>query len=131
MTDLFEDAEIISVYTRQDAINDGIFIDITETAKEAGIKYPTAVTSNLYHTYINPDPMPSGQDESGRLWDVLWMLVCAIKGMIGKTEGNMTIYPVSFYDGQRQREVTIWAVCEPTSPTDPAPAINIMLPEDY
>ena len=128
---MFDNAEIISCYTRQDAINDGLFIDVTETAKEAGLKYPVAVTSNLYHTYINPSDMPTGQDEKGRLWDVLWMLVCAIKGTVGKTDGNMSTYPVIFSDGKNQKEVTLWAVCEPTSPNDPSPSINIMLPEDY
>ena len=39
---------IISVYTRQDAIDDGIFVDVSEMAKEAGIKYPVAITTNLY-----------------------------------------------------------------------------------
>jgi hypothetical protein len=29
------------------------------------------------------------------------------------------------------KEVEVWAVCEAQSPTDPSPAINIMLPEDY
>ena len=117
---------IIFCYTRKDAINDGTFIDITNTAKEAGIKWETAITSNLYHKYINPKPMPSCQDEKGRLWDVVWMLYCCIKGKIGKCDGNMATFPVIF-DG---KEVTLWAVIEAQSPTDPTPAINIMLPED-
>ena len=121
------DFDIISVYTRQQAIEDGIFVDVTEVAKEAGIKHPVAVTANLFHTHVNPDPMPQGQDLQVRLWDLLNMFAFCCKGMIGKLDGNMAVFPVSFSG----TEVTIWAFIEPQSPTDPSPAINLMLPEDY
>jgi hypothetical protein len=126
------DDNIIACYTRQDAIEDGVFIDVTGVGKEAGIKHPVALTSNLYHKYVEPDPMPQGQDKSGRLWDVLWMLSCCCRGMVGKiVGGNQAIFPVSFYNGKKQEEIELWAFIEATSPTDPSPAITIMLPEDY
>jgi hypothetical protein len=91
-------------------------------AKEAGIKYPVALTSNLYHQYVNPEPMPEGQDKEGRLWDVLWMFTVAAR----KARDSFIKFHVIF-DG---KEVELWAVCEAQSPSDPSPAINIMLPED-
>jgi hypothetical protein len=39
-----EEMEIISRYTRAEAISDGVLIDVTETAREAGIVHPTAIT---------------------------------------------------------------------------------------
>ncbi len=36
--------DVIDVYTRAEAIDDEVLMDVTETAKEAGIVYPTAVT---------------------------------------------------------------------------------------
>ena len=32
----WDDAEIISIYTRAQAIEDGVLVDVTDTAKEAG-----------------------------------------------------------------------------------------------
>jgi uncharacterized protein YunC (DUF1805 family) len=43
--------EVIHAYTRAQAIEDGTLVDVTETAKEAGIKYPTAVTEALAFTF--------------------------------------------------------------------------------
>jgi hypothetical protein len=40
--------EIIYKYTRADAIEDGVLVDITTAAKEWGFKYPVAVTSAVY-----------------------------------------------------------------------------------
>jgi len=120
---------VIFSYTRQDAINDGTFIDVSDMAKEAGIKHPVAVTSNLYHTHIVPSAsqQESGQSIKGRLWDVLSMFAFCCRGMVGETDGNMATFPVRFSG----KEVTIWAFIEAQSMEDPSPAINIMLPEDY
>ena len=116
---------MIFAYTRQDAIDDGVFVDVSEMAKEAGIKFPVAVTSNLYNTYINPEPMPQGQDEKGRLWDLLWMFTRAARS------GKSSFISFQCLFSEEEHPVKIWAVCEATSPTDPSPAINIFLPSEY
>jgi len=121
---------VIFSYTRQDAINDGIFIDVSEMAKEAGFKIPVAITSNLYHTHIVPseDAKTYGQDEKGRLWDVLHMLSV----MARHSKDSMITFSVRFQNGPHSSETPkLWAVVEAQSPDDPSPAINIMLPEDY
>ena len=41
---MFEEADLIYSYTRADAIRDGVLIDVTATAQEAGIRWPVAVT---------------------------------------------------------------------------------------
>ena len=125
-----ENENVIFSYTRQDALNDGIFIDVTETAKEAGIKYPVAVTTNLYNKWIKPSEAlkKMGQDERGRLWDVIWMFRNAAR----KTKDSFVEFEVIFLNDQEKPEtVTIWAAIEAQSPTDPSPGINILLPEDY
>ena len=48
MSNLFEDAEVIHRYTRKQAIEDGILVDLSEIAGEAGIKYPVAVTRGVF-----------------------------------------------------------------------------------
>lgn len=114
---------LIFSYTRQEAIEDGTFIDVSEMAKEAGVNIPVAVTASLYNKHINPDPMPTGQDEKGRLWDLLNMLVFNAR----RSKDSFLKFQVKF----GVKLVEIWAVVEAQSPEDPSPAINIMLPEDY
>ena len=64
----------ISHYSRAQAIEDGILVDVSETAREAGFTIPVAVTRTVWNRLV---ALPQGyrgfQDEAGRLWDVLWM----------------------------------------------------------
>lgn len=64
----------ISTYARQQAIDDGLLVDVTETAREAGFSIPVAITRAVWDRIV---ALPKGyrgfQDEAGRLWDVLWM----------------------------------------------------------
>ena len=80
---MFENAELIHRYTRADALRDGVLIDVSATAREAGFKYPVALTAAAWVKCV---AVPSGvlcQDEAGRLWDVLTMLRCAVRGQRG------------------------------------------------
>ena len=45
----------IFTYSRAMAISDGVLIDISTIAKEAGFKVPVAVTEGLYNSWIEPD----------------------------------------------------------------------------
>lgn len=75
MTDLLNDANLIYSYTRADAIRDGVLIDVSTTAQEAGFVVPVAVTEALWAEFVatNTEDAAEGQSENGRLWDVLWM----------------------------------------------------------
>ncbi len=74
--------DLIYAYTRAQAIQDGVLVDVTETAKEAGIVYPTAVTQALWDGYIVPPESLKGiQDVQGRLWDVLTMFSFSARAM--------------------------------------------------
>jgi hypothetical protein len=80
MQDLFEDAEIISVYTRKQALSDGVLVDMTvepfgNLAKEAGLKWPIAMTATAFGEFVAVTDTPGhrGQDLSGRWWDVVFM----------------------------------------------------------
>jgi hypothetical protein len=75
---MFDEEFIVHRYTRAQAIDDGVLIDVTETAKEAGFKIPVAVTSAVWADCVewsDADTEKTGmpQDESGRLWDVVYM----------------------------------------------------------
>ena len=65
---------VIFSYTRALAIEDGILVDVSETAREAGFKIPVAVTRGVWERLVAlPEGYQGFQDERGRLWDVLWM----------------------------------------------------------
>lgn len=80
--------EPISVYTRAQAIEDGQLIDVSITAREAGIVWPVALTSAAWADCVEwTDETEArkgytGQSESGRLWDVVWMLSLAVRGAL-------------------------------------------------
>jgi len=60
--------EVISSYSRADAIRDGFLIDVSKTAREAGWVIPVAVTARVWAKCVEVAPGVSGQDEMGRLW---------------------------------------------------------------
>jgi len=124
---LFENADVIYSYTRAQAIADGVLVDVTETAREAGITYPVAVTSGLWHKYIVPDE-PSKlhcQSTEGRLWDTLWMFRYAAAGY----SGDLLFYEVLYVmHGKKLEKIKLKALCGPGDNGEPV--VTIMLPEE-
>jgi hypothetical protein len=121
--------KVIYSYTRKQAIADGIQVDVSETAVEAGIKFPVFLTRAVFDAYVAVPPNVSGQDEAGRLWDVLWMLRYAI--LRGKQATDRI--PVELYvrnNNRKPRLVKLLATCGPLDIDDPQPAITVMLPDE-
>lgn len=75
MSSLFADAVLVHAYTRAQAIEDGVLVDVSEVAREAGFKVPVALTAAVWADCVAWDNAREvcHQDESGRLWDVLAM----------------------------------------------------------
>lgn len=72
--DIWADADIIHRYTRQQAIEDGVLVDVTQVAREAGFRCSVALTAGVWATVNEiPKSLRGIQDVQGRLWDVLWM----------------------------------------------------------
>ena len=80
---MFEDADLIQSYTRAEALADGVLVDVTETAREAGFRVPVALTSAVWNDCVAWTKEDSArvvyQDQAGRLWDVLWMALVAAR----------------------------------------------------
>ena len=53
-------------------------VDVSEMAKEAGYRIPVALTQAVWVKCVEVPPSVQGQDEAGRLWDLLWMCRLAI-----------------------------------------------------
>ena len=65
---------VLFAYTRAQAIEDGVLVDVSETAREAGFKIPVALSRSVWERLVAlPEGYKGFQDEAGRLWDVLWM----------------------------------------------------------
>ncbi len=75
--------EVIYSYTRAQAIDDGVLIDATEMARDAGFKWSVALTVAAWSDCVawsNADNKRQVyQDRSGRLWDVLFMASFAVR----------------------------------------------------
>ncbi len=124
---MFTKDDLIFAYTRSQAIADGVLVDVTTTAREAGIKYPVAVTRAVWCQYVEVPDGAQGQDEAGRLWDVLWMLAFAIRS--SREPGDTLHYQLYVKTGKgRPKLVTLKAVCGPDD--DGSPCITVMTPEE-
>ena len=122
---MFTEDDLIHACTRRQAIEDGVLIDVTETAREAGIVFPMAVTAAVWSEFVAVPAGVVGQDEAGRLWDIVWLTRHAIRSA---PAGADTV-PVKLYvrnDNRRPRLVNLKAVCGPDD--NGAPCITLMLP---
>jgi len=85
---------VISTYTRTQAIEDGVLIDAGAMAKEAGFKWPVALTSAVWGDCVawteDDSRQQIYQDESGRCWDVLYMASHAIR--TSKESGDRLLF---------------------------------------
>jgi hypothetical protein len=72
---MFDHADYIHRYTRADALRDGVLIDVSPVAREAGIRYPVALTRAAWERCVTVPPGVLCQDEAGRLWDVTWSAI--------------------------------------------------------
>ncbi len=74
---------VISTYTRAQAIEDGVLVDTDSMANEAGFKWPVALTSAVWSDCVawtdDDSQKQVYQDQSGRLWDVVYMASHAIR----------------------------------------------------
>ena len=68
--------DVVYIFTRAQAIEDGVLIDAGPMAEEAGFKWPVAFTSAAWEDCIawtdEDKEKQAYQDQSGRLWDVLY-----------------------------------------------------------
>ena len=124
---MFTQADIISRYSRAQAIEDGVLVDVSDMAQEAGFRFPVAVTQAVWADVVTPteEDRSYGQSEDGRLWDVLWMLKCAIPTTSDPQELH---YKLLVSRGRKKHLVQLKALCGPGD--DAEPVITIMKPDE-
>ena len=127
-SELFGDADVIASYSRAQAIDDGVLVDVSETAREAGFRYPVALTCGAWAELVAWDDANAAvQDEAGRLWDVLWMARAAIARSSGRRRVTATLRRVENRPDATAATVAAFvAECGPGD--DLEPVITLMLP---
>ena len=123
-----DDWPIIFSYTRAQAIDDGVLIDVTTQAKQHGFKVHTVVTDHLYNEYVVPPSGLEGEGQSveGRLHDLLFRSLVAART---HGTGDRVEFDVLFLMAPgRWDKAHIVAVIGPGDHGEPV--MTIMLPED-
>ena len=123
---------VVSSFTRVQAIKDGILVDAGPMAKEAGYRWPVALTAAAWSDCVAWTEADSEaqvhQDQSGRLWDVLFMSGYAIRTYGGGGDRlNFSFYRVPRDGRSTEPElVTLKLIVGPGD--DGQPVMTILLP---
>lgn len=126
MTDLF--GEVIFSYSRSQALADGVLVDVSEMAKEAGFTIPMAVTSHVWADCVAvPEGCEGVQDESGRLWDVCWMAMVAARRAGASDRVQVEVLVVRRKGGAAELQKLVMAI---GGGDQGEPVLTVMYPED-
>ena len=110
--------ELIYSYSRAQALADGVLVDVSERARRAGIRYPTACTAGVWSLIeclpANDTDTLAGVVAAVRLAEVLTAMRAAIRAARGTDR-------VAF----QALGAALWAQCGPGDTA--APVITVML----
>ena len=125
----FEGAPIIYSYTRKQAIEDGVLVDLTEWAKETGFTIPVACTATVWHKCIEAQQNSEnlGECDLVRSFVLLWTLLGAIRRHPESLD--MLMFELNYIDKDNKPEtIKLKAVCGPGDQSEPV--ITVMLPSE-
>jgi hypothetical protein len=131
---------IIHVVTRAQLLEDGSLVDVSEMARQAGIRYPVAVTRALWEDINDIPARYDYQDWQGRLWDVLSLFVLRAKAL--RAEVDCVLFDVlmptteNLADPKARRDpeaddmplYRVKAICGPGD--DAAPVLTFLRPDE-
>lgn len=116
----------ISVYTREQAIEDGMLVEVpADLARDAGYRYQVVITAALQAVLAAPSRT---EDYTGRLWDVLgvgmMMLRATLRRMAlaGEVEAVTVTVPYRLTFSRRNHDVVLCLTVE---------GFTIGLPSDF
>jgi hypothetical protein len=123
---IFADADLIASYSRAQALEDGELVALDpELCKQAGFRYPVAVTRAVFESVINLTPAAKRacNDLVGRTWDVLHMAHMAARRAQGD---KLTFTVLAVVTRVRPTPVRLVMTIGPGD--TPEPVMTIMLP---
>lgn len=115
---------LIYSYTRAEALADGVLVDASALARDCGFRFPVALTSAAWADCVAVPLDVCGQDETGRLWDVLNCLAFAARQ--GKQADTVWFSVVVRTSDTHHETVKLKAVCGPGDEGEPV--VTVMLP---
>ena len=113
--------DIISTYSRKQAIEDGVLVDLTGVEGTEPYKYPVAFTAALWAEVERGQGRKCCGTRTGRIWDICWMSTTLKKQLSPTT--------VAFRVKVGRRVLSLLAECGPAD--DLSPCITIGFPEDF
>jgi hypothetical protein len=138
---MFSEEDLICSYSREDAINDGVLVDVSEIAREEGFRFPVAVTSAVFNRYLDPTPeqVKMGQSFNARLQDLCMMLSMKIRASSKKDsimnfvtcftlDKDVKLTPNENHIGADIREAKLKSIV--SAGDNREPVITIMLPTE-
>jgi len=123
----------IHVYTRSQAVEDGVLVDVTTIAMEAGFRIPVTMSYAAWADAVEWTEVNSKrqtqQDQESRLWDVLWMAYLAARSNAQVSRKAFQLLRIPL-DGRhvRARLTTLYVQIRPGDEGEPV--ITIMLPNE-
>lgn len=127
MESIFADCEIISRYTRADAIQDGTLVDLTANFPDISgqlYKFPVACTAAVWASVeAAVANKRHGNDFAGVVWDILWM---SQKGIVRKIDESQHIFSVIITGVGQKRNHDFKIICHGGDEAEPV--LTIMLP---
>ena len=126
--------DVISTYTRAQALEDGVLIDPGTMAAKAGFRWPVAITADAWVDCVawtkDDSAKQIHQDQAGRLWDVLFMASHAVQ--TSKESGDRILFQLFRVprDGHTTKAelVTLRMIVGPGDSGEPV--ITILLPHE-
>lgn len=128
MTDksMFTGENLIFAYTRAEAIADGVLKDLTRLAREAGLRYPTAITAAAWAAAVEPPDDCPGQSVEGRAWDVLQLVRWQAKNA---GQSDRIVFQVRVQvSASAWQDIALKAMVHPGDEGEPV--ITVMLPHE-
>lgn len=118
---------VVSSYSRAQALEDGVLVDITHIAKQAGFKFPTVVSQALW-ALIEPSPelMFHGESKDSRIWDVCFMAGHAMRAVRKSSQADFKVFLRQNKRNSEDKDTyDCYIVCGPGDTAEPV--LTIML----
>lgn len=125
--------QLISAYTRAKMIEDGVLVDVSDVASDAGFRFPVALTKVAYEDCVAWNDEDNHRkrifnDMQGRLWDLVCMAMSASR-QCRNNEILFELHRVPRSSESREPEpVQLKAIIGPGD--TPSPVITIVHPKD-
>ena len=118
LTELF--GEPISIYTRAQAIADGVLMDVSDQAKRFGIRVPVAITDGLYGALTQ-----AAQTDAVRNLCVDLLLITMRQHITGASDSNRIEFAVKV---PHLAPISAYVLCTPGDTAEPV--LTVMLPHE-